>query len=32
MLAIGFIGKVIDVILKTIERKMIKWNTKYQGN
>lgn len=32
MLAIGFIGKVIDVILKAIERKMIKWNAKYQGN
>lgn len=32
MLAIGFIGKIIDVILKTIERKLIKWNAKYQGN
>lgn len=26
MLAIGFIGKIIDVILKTIENRLIKWN------
>lgn len=32
MLTIGFIGKIIDVILKTLERKIIRWNTKYQGD
>lgn len=31
MLTIGLIGKVIDVILKKAEKRLIKWNTKYQG-